>query len=128
MGLKLKSGIDPDVLREYGFKLGKEFFGKERWCGDGTGYAYQAEWYLKFLTIDWETGLCGEGFDEIAYIDGYNVPMVQISFRIGGGDDLYIDCAPSCTYHIGGDELDIVADTIFRLTRDGIIEEFQRED
>lgn len=124
MGLRLKSGVNPEVLKNYGFEIGKEFFGKERWCGDGCGYQYQAEWYHKFLRIDWETGEYGENTDcPIAYTDEeFDIPMVHITFRIGSGDDLYIDCAPSCTYHIGGDELDIVTDTIFQLIQDGMIE------
>lgn len=66
MGLRLKSGVNPDVLRKYGFHLGKEDFGKERWCGDGSEYQYQAEWYHKFLTRDWDTGLVGDDTCEIA--------------------------------------------------------------
>lgn len=114
MGLKLKDGINPEILRDFGFHLGKEYFGKEKWCGDGCGYEYQANWYHKFLTIDWNTGELGAGFNDIAYADD-DIPMVHIMFRIGSNNDLYIDCAPDCTYHIGGDELDIVADTIYEL-------------
>ena len=122
MGLRLKKNVSPEVLRNYGFHLGKEDFGKERWCGDGCGYQYQADWYHKFLRIDWDTGEMGTNGD-IAYTDdNYDIPMVQLTFRIGSGDDLYIDCAPSCTYHIGGSELDIVTDTIYQLITDGIVE------
>lgn len=123
MGLKLKEGVNPEVLRDYGFHLGKEDFRKERWCGDGIGYQYQADWYHKFLLVDEEIGY-NSSIGEIAYTDEeFDIPMVQISFRIGNGNDLYIDCAPSCTYHIGGDELDIVAETIFALTQAGLLEE-----
>lgn len=123
MGLKLKAGLNPEVLRKYGFHLGKEDFGKERWCGDGSGYQYQAEWYHKFLTMDDDDRLCGDGVGKIAYTDDeYDIPMVQLTFKIGNGDDLWIDCAQSCTYHIEGDELDIIADTIFYLVSDGIVE------
>lgn len=123
MGLRLKEGINPDILRKYGFHLGKEDFGKERWCGDGGGYQYQAEWYHKFLTFDEDTGEYGENIGGIAYTDDeFDIPMVQISFRTDNKNDLYIDCAPSCTYHIGGDELDIITDTIFQLTQDQLLE------
>lgn len=122
MGLKLKNEVHPERLREYGFRLGREYFGKEKWCGDGGGYEYQANWYHKFLTIDWDTGEMGDGFNDIAYVDDYKIPMVHMTFRIGDGNDLYIDCAPSCTYHIGGDELDIVADTLYELINAGLID------
>ena len=127
MGIRLKDGVNPEELRKFGFKKGSEFFGKERWCGDGVGYGYQEEWYHKFLTEDEETGEYSDSIGKIAYTDEeYDIPMVQISFRIGDNNrnDLYIDCAPSCTYHIGGSDLDIVAETVFNLTQAGLIEIF----
>lgn len=127
MGIRLKDGVNPEELRKFGFKKGSEFFGKERWCGDGVGYGYQAEWYHKFLTEDEETGEYSDSIGKIAYTDEeYDIPMVQISFRIGDNNrnDLYIDCAPSYTYHIGGSDLDIVAETIYKLTQAGLIEIF----
>lgn len=129
MSLVLKQGVNPEVLRDFGFMLGREFFGKERWCEDGIGYEYQADWYHKFLRIDEDTGLYGETGD-IAYTDDeFDIPMVHMSFRIGGGlNDLYIDCAPSCTYHIGGDDLDVVTDTIYDLIQAGIVERKERYD
>lgn len=123
--IKLKDGINPDVLRNYGFHLGKEDFGKERWCGDGSGYGFQAEWYHKFLMYDNDIGFNGQGIGKIAYIDDeFDIPMVQISFGIGDRNEiLYIDCVPSrTTYHICGEELDIIGDTIYQLALDGVIE------
>lgn len=123
MGLKLKNGVNPEVLRNYGFSLGKEFFGKERWCGNGCGYQCEAEWYHKFLRIDRDTGEYSENPDyPIAYTDEEFVPMVHIALRIGDGDDLYIDCAPLSTYNICGDELDIVSNTIYDLVSAGLME------
>lgn len=129
MGLRLKAGVDPEILRNFGFVQGKEMFGKERWCGDGQGYAYQAEWYHKFLRFDEDTGEMGD-FDnpdcKIAYTDPeFDIPMVHISFRIGEryNNDLYIDCAPKGTYHIGGSDLDIVTNTLFKLIQAGLLEE-----
>lgn len=124
MGLKLKNDVNPEILREYGFVIGREHFGKEKWCGNGIGYEYQANWYHKFLTVDYDTGEVGDEFGDIAYSDDSEIPMVHMSFRVGSGDDLYIDCAPSCTYHIGGDELDIITDTIYELIEAGLIEKY----
>lgn len=121
MGLKLKDDVRPESLRDFGFRLGREYFGNEKWCGDGCGFEYQADWYHKFLTVDWDTGEFGDGFGNIAYADD-NIPMVHMMFRIGNHNDLYIDCAPSCTYHIGGDELNIVADTIYELVNAGLVD------
>lgn len=121
MGLKLKDDVRPESLRDFGFRLGREYFGNEEWCGDGRGFEYQADWYHKFLTVNWDTGEFGDGFGNIAYADD-NIPMVHMMFRIGNHNDLYIDCAPSCTYHIGGDELDIVADTIYELVNAGLVD------
>lgn len=121
--LKLRDGISPETLREYGFKPGKEFFGKERCVVTGLDTSIRQNGYHKFLTQDSDTYEYGDGFDEIAYTDEeFDIPMVQMSFKIGDGDNLYIDCAPSCTYHIGGVEMDIIADTIYQLTCDGLIE------
>lgn len=128
MAIRLKDGVSPDILRKYGFKQGKEFFGKERWCGDGSGYQYQGEWYHKFLLFNEETGEYASDVGGIAYTEEeFDIPMVQMSFRTTMNNDLYIDCAPSCTYHISGDELDIVADTIFELVRDGVVEKYIKE-
>lgn len=128
--LRLKDGVNPERLRDFGFHLGKEDFGKERWCGDGSGYTYMAEEYHKFLMYDEETGFNGKGIGTIAYTDKeFDIPMVHMSFQIGknGDNSLYIDVAPSCTYHIGGDELDVVTDTIFQLIEAGLIEYAERE-
>ena len=116
--LKLKLEVDPVELRKYGFKLGREFFGKEEWCGNGIGYEYMSLWYHKFATY--------EGTDQIIYSgdeDEYNrVPQVHIMIKTGDDNSIYIDCAPDCTYHIGGDELDIVTDTLYDLMQAGLIE------
>lgn len=75
------------------------------------------EWAHKFL-------MDADEPDKVAFTDEeFDIPMVHIMFRLGNGNDLYIDCAPSCTYHIGGDELDIVAETIFFMTQAGLLEE-----
>lgn len=128
MSLVLRQGVNPEVLRDFGFKPGREFFGKERWCGDGIGYEYQADWYHKFLRIDEDTGLYGE-IGDIAYTDNeFDIPMVHMSFHIGGLNDLYIDCAPSGTYYIGGDDLDVITDTIYDLIQAGLVERKERYD
>lgn len=128
MTLKLKEGCNPEILRNYGFKRASEYFGKALWCGDGSGHSYMRDWYIKFLTYTPEEieELEAEGEfspiykgDNIKYTED-DIPMVEMIFRIGDDNTLYIDCAPAYSYHIS--ELDIVADTIFDLVTDGIVE------
>lgn len=116
MSLRVKEGIDLEVLREYGFKIGKEWGDAGERCLAGIGYAYQHEWYHKFL-MD-----ADEDNTKIAYIsDEYDIPCVQISVRTEHRD-LYVDVAVEGSYHVGGSELDIVTDTIYELTQAGILE------
>lgn len=120
MGIKLKDGVNLEVLRKYGFKTGKEYADAGERCLEGIGYEYQHGWYHKFLT-------CEEDPNKIVYADEENdIPMVQISVRTEAKffNDVYVDCAPCYTYHIGGYDMDIVLETIFEMTRDGILERY----
>ena len=119
MGLRLKEGIGIDELRNYGFELGSVLGKRDSFnrCLGDIGHAYMDEWAHKFL-------MDADEPEKVAFTDEeFDIPMVHIMFRLGDGNDLYIDCAPSCTYHIGGDELDIVAETIFSMTQAGLLEE-----
>lgn len=117
--IKLRDNIDPEILRNFGFQKGKEFFGKEKWCGNGIGYEYQSEWFMKFLRMDEETGELGENGD-IYYSEG-DIPMIQMVFRTDFKNrDLFIDATPAGTYHIS--DFDMVMETIVKLTEAGIIE------
>ena len=118
MSLKLKKGINPQKLMNYGFKTGKEWAKQGERCLEGEGYSYQHEWYHKFLMDE-------ENPNKILYADEeYDQPLVHISMRTGGNfpNDLYIDCTPSGTDHIGGSELDVITETIFDLVNDGLLE------
>lgn len=117
MSLYLAEGTDPKKLEQFGFKLGRDYFGKARWCGDGSGHRYMSNWYHKFL-LDPDNI---DGADNIYYTED-DIPMVHIMVRIGDGNDLYVDCAPSCTYHISTPELDIVLDTVYELIQAGLLE------
>nr|WP_207717282.1 hypothetical protein [Clostridium acetobutylicum] len=114
----MKKGISVDQLRRYGFKTGKEWADKGERCLEGSGYEYQHNWYHKFLMDE-------ENPDKILYAnEEYDQPVVQISIRIGDSfpNDMYIECTPSGTYHIGGRDLDIIEETVFDLTNDGFLE------
>lgn len=123
MGLRLKKDIDIEQLRKYGFKTGKEWADQGERCLIGEGYKYQHGWYHKFLMDE-------EDPNKILYAnEEYDQPVVKISVRtekdVLGNEflnNLYIDCTPWCTYHIGGSDLDIVTETIFDLAKDGLLE------
>lgn len=119
MSIRLRTGVDPEELRKYGFKTGKEWADAGERCLEGIGYEYQHEWYHKFL-MDPDS-------DEkkILYADEeYDQPLVQITVRTGERchNDIYVECTPSGTYHIGGSDLDIVLETIIELTMAGLVE------
>lgn len=118
MGIKLKENVNPEELRKFGFKPGKEWADKGERCLEGVGYAYQHEWWHKFKMEEANP-------NNIEYADDdYDQPSVSMCFRVGNGNDLYIDCVPRGTYHIGGSDLDIVSKTIYELTLEGIIEKY----
>lgn len=121
MKVRIKDGVNLEELRKYGFKTGKEWADEGERCLAGKGYEYQHEWYHKFLmTIDED--LDPDSKEHILYADDeYDQPMVQITVRTEHRD-LYIECTPSGTYHIGGSDLDIISKTIFDLTSDGLLE------
>ena len=119
MSLKIEDGIDLEVLREYGFKTGKEWSDAGERCLEGIGHAYQHDWYHKFL-MD-----ADEDNTKIAYVSNdYDIPRVQI-LVITECRDLYVNVAVEDGYHVGGSELDIITDTIYELTKAGILEMMQ---
>ena len=109
--------VDFEVLRNFGFKKGKEWADAGERCLEGSGYKYQHEWWHKFM-------MDKEDDNRIAYIDDeYDIPCVQIIIRTEEHlRDVYIDVAVEGTYHIGGSDLDIFSETIMDLTEAGLIE------
>lgn len=114
--IKVKDSVNLEELRKFGFKTGKEWSDQGERCLEESGYAYQHEWWHKFLMDE-------EDETKIAYIDDdYDIPCVQISIRTEYRD-VYIDVAIEGTYHVGGSDLDIVTKTIMDLTNAGLLEE-----
>lgn len=73
MGLRLKDSVNPDELRKFGFKTGKEWAEQGELYLQGEGYKYQWNWYHKFLMDE-------EDPNKIYYADKeYDLPMVQIA-------------------------------------------------
>lgn len=114
MAVKIKEGVELEELRKYGFKTGKEWADAGERCMAGAGYSYQHGWYHKFSMVE-------DDSEHIYYPDDeYDQPMVQITVRTER--DLYVDCTPCGTYHIGGSDLDIVLETVLELTQAGMLE------
>ena len=112
---KLKENLSPEVLRQYGFRLGSEFINERRF--EYLSAAEAQEWF-KFKMDEEEP-------EHIAYAESeFDYAMVEISCFLRSDNIwvLYIDCAPSCTYHIGGGDLDVITDTFYDLIIDGVIE------
>ena len=117
MGIRLKKNVNPEILRNYGFRKGKEWADAGEPCISGIGHEYLQNGYHKYMMDEEES-------DHIYYADG-EIPMVDIWLKENGVFD--IDCTPCGTYHIGGQDLDIVTDTICKLANDGIIETYEVE-
>ena len=115
--IKIKDNVDFEVLRNFGFKKGKEWADLGERCLEGIGYEYQHEWWHKFMMDE-------EDESKIAYIsDEYSIPCVQITVRTEEHlRDIYIDVAVEGTYHVCGSDLDIISETIMDLTVAGLIE------
>lgn len=115
MAIRIKDGVDLEELKKHGFKTGKEWADAGERCLEGIGYEYQHDWYHKFSMDPDEEG-------NILYADDdYDQPVVQITVRTEHRD-IYIECTPSGSYHIGGSDLDIITETIFDLTQAGLLE------
>lgn len=123
--IRLKSNVFPDALRDYGFVKVSELANKER-AYESVGYGYKADWWVKHLLEDTETGEYVIEPNEntvIAYADeDFDQPMVTISYR-PEWNDFYISCVPSGSYEIGGWDLEIIPNTFYRLAVDGLIED-----
>lgn len=115
MIIKIKDNIDLEELRKFGFKKGIEWAEAGERCLKGIGYKYQHEWWHKFLMDE-------EDETKIAYISKeYDIPSVQISIGTEKRE-IYIEVAVEGTYNIGGSDLDVVTETIMRLTEAGFLE------
>ena len=123
MGLRIKDGINLEALREYGFRTGKEYADAGERCLMGAGHTEEQNWYHKFLMDKDEPA-------RIAYVnDSYPLPAIRVSIRTGDGfqNDLWVECIPCCTYHICGDEMAPVLETVYAMARDGLLEKTKGE-
>ena len=92
MHLRLKKDINPEILKKYGFKTGKE------WKEEG------------------ERCFLGDDFDQPIILISFRIGEPY------GNDLYIECTSPSDTYSISGSDFDLVSKTIFKLTSDGLLE------
>ena len=118
MSLAIKSGVNIEQLRAFGFTPGEELAKQSDFFSeyfDGRGY--QLPWWHKFKTDpDSETG--------DPYFDEDGCPAIHAWVDIRDGKNLlWFDVTPCCTYHASMSELDLITDTVFALAQAGLVEE-----
>lgn len=112
--IKLKDGIDPSVLKSFGFQTREEVNSE---CeANNTCFNVSEDGYYKFLRYDEDDPNAGQ----IIY-DSYNY-IANVCMHFMTDRRLWIEVAPIATYHLEGKELDVVTDTIFNLVTAGIVE------
>lgn len=112
MSLKLKSGVPLEQLRKFGFAPGDELAQYPAFRDQFEGAGYMLPWWHKFLCDDGQICLSED-----------EVPLVHAWVDTREGENLlWFDVTPCCTYHAGMGELDLVTDTVFELTKAGLLE------
>lgn len=108
---KIKEDINLEVLRKYGFKLGKEYPESERCiCND---YERDDYWFIS-MSLDEP--------DKVNYAsDEFDQPTWSV--HIQSNRRLWIECVPSCTYHIDNLDMEQMFFTLMNMILDGIIED-----
>ena len=116
MSLKIKDGVSLDRLREFGFAPTAELIARDfRYEPIFDGCQYMFPWWHMFLQ-DPDQG--GPLMDE----DGCN-PILHAWVNTNDGKNrLWFDVVPQCTYHAGTNDLNLITDTVFKLTQAELIE------
>lgn len=105
----IKDNIDLRSLEKYGFKIGREIPDNER-CIDND---YERDDY-------WLISMNPDEPDEIHYADDdYDQPIWCV--HIQSNRRVWIDCTPSCTYHIDNMDMEQMFYVLKRMIEDGII-------
>jgi hypothetical protein len=115
--LKIKDGIDLKKLEEYGFNIGEKFIdnGERCICNESEYNDY------------WKFSMDEDEPEKVLYADDeFDQAIVSIHVQSSMGNRLYIECTPSCSYHIEGFELNIVTDTLYQMILDGIVEQVKQ--
>ena len=107
----IKKDVDLKQLEKYGFKVGHDIPDNDRCiCND-----YEKDDY-------WLIPVNPDDPNEIYYAnDEYDQPIWSI--HVQSTRRLWIDCVPSCTYHISNCDMDQMFYVLKLMIEDGIIED-----
>lgn len=105
----IKKLVDLKTLNKYGFKLGKEYPNYEKCiCNDSECEDY---WLIPFNSDE---------PNEIFYADDdFSQPIWSIHVQFNRR--LWIECVPSCTYHISNADMEQMFYVLKQMIEDGII-------
>ena len=112
--LRLKEHVDPETLRDYGFRLDSELIGRS------TAYArFFTKWPMGSDTYH----LFRETRPDMPSSNGDGYPSVHIWL---GKTDRRIHCDLSTigNYTISAQDVWLIEQTIYRLSKDNLLEEF----
>ena len=108
---KIKESVDLNSLRKYGFKIGFEYPDNDRCicnlsdCNDF--------WLIPF-DPDYPDKVCFAGDD---------IDQPVWSVHVQSSRRVWIDCVPSCTYHIDNHTMEQMFYALKQMIEDGIIED-----
>ena len=105
----IKDNINLKSLEKYGFKIGRDIVDNERCiCNDSERDDY------------WLIPMNPDEPNEIFYADdGFDQPIWSI--HILSNRTVWIDCVPSCTYHIDNMDMEKMFYVLKCMIEDGII-------
>lgn len=114
---RLNKTVKLEELQKYGFKIGRDWTDNERFiCNDHE----RDDFWLVPLNPDYP--------DEIYYADeDFDQPIWSIHVQpmdkatLHSYYRLYIDCVPSCTYHISNMDMEQMFHALYCMVKDGII-------
>ena len=108
---RLKENVPLEDLRKYGFKVGREYPDNERCiCND-----FERDDY-------WLIPMDPDEPEEIYYAD-YDYDQPIWSIHVQSHRRLWIECIPSCTYHISNSDMEQMFFALKQMIEDGIIED-----
>ena len=107
----IKENIDLKSLVKYGFKIGRDIPDNERcMCNDDERDDY------------WLIPMDPDEPDEVYYADDdYDQPIWSV--HIQSSRRIWIECVPSCTYHIDNMDMEKMFYALKCMIEDGIIED-----
>lgn len=109
----IKENVDLNTLRDFGFRIGKEYPDNDRCiCNESDRDDY---WLIPFDLEADESG-------KILYADEeFDQPLWSI--HVQNNRRVWVECVPSCTYHIGGYDLEPMLHALRNMILAGIVDD-----